>query len=181
MILGEGWPDIGKPQASVEALLPCLLPFPFPKEYTRLPSWSRHQDQTWQVPAVQCSSYLGFAKAALWEDNLVRVDLHKNVPQPGDGGAASVLILGLHVEVGQLGAWPALPGEEVGAGTLEVKEEAIEGVVVWISEHHAGAALHRHALEELDLRLACFERAASHLLAEDLIVEVQAAALGAAV
>lgn len=127
------------------------------------------------------SSYLGFPKAALWEDNLVRVDLHKNVPQPGDGGAASVLILGLHVEVGQLGAWPALPGEEVGAGTLEVKEEAIEGVVVWISEHHAGAALHRHALEELDLRLACFERAASHLLAEDLIVEVQAAALGAAV
>uniref|UniRef100_A0A803Y6D8 Uncharacterized protein n=1 Tax=Meleagris gallopavo TaxID=9103 RepID=A0A803Y6D8_MELGA len=67
---------------------------------------------------------------ALREDNLMRVDLHKNVPQPGDGGAASVLILGLHVEVGQLGAWPALPGEEVGAGTLEVKEEAIEGVVV---------------------------------------------------
>uniref|UniRef100_A0A669Q500 Uncharacterized protein n=1 Tax=Phasianus colchicus TaxID=9054 RepID=A0A669Q500_PHACC len=113
-------------------------------------------------------SYLGFPKAALWEDNLMRVDLHKNVPQPGDGGAASVLILGLHVEVGQLGAWPALPGEEVGAGTLEVKEEAIEGVVVRISEHHAGAALHRHALEELDLRLACFERAATAALGRTL-------------
>uniref|UniRef100_A0A8C3EPW3 Uncharacterized protein n=1 Tax=Corvus moneduloides TaxID=1196302 RepID=A0A8C3EPW3_CORMO len=86
-------------------------------------------------------------------NNLVRVDLHKNIPQPGDGGAASVLILGLHVEVGQLGAWPALPGEEVGAGTLEVKEEAVEGVVMWISEHHAGAALHRHALEEFGLLL----------------------------
>uniref|UniRef100_A0A8D2PKD6 Uncharacterized protein n=1 Tax=Zosterops lateralis melanops TaxID=1220523 RepID=A0A8D2PKD6_ZOSLA len=82
-------------------------------------------------------SYLCLPKAALGENNLVRVDLHKNIPQPGDGGAASVLILGLHVEVGQLGAWPALPGEEVGAGTLEVKEEAVEGVVMWISEHHA--------------------------------------------
>uniref|UniRef100_A0A8C0F109 Uncharacterized protein n=1 Tax=Bubo bubo TaxID=30461 RepID=A0A8C0F109_BUBBB len=99
----------------------------------------------------------------------------------GDGGAASVLVLGLHVEVGQLGAWPALPGEEVGAGTLEVKEEAVEGVVMWISEHHAGAALHRHALEELGLQLACFKGATSHLLAEDLVVEVQAAALGGAV
>uniref|UniRef100_A0A8C8ABY4 Uncharacterized protein n=1 Tax=Otus sunia TaxID=257818 RepID=A0A8C8ABY4_9STRI len=80
----------------------------------------------------------------------------------GDGGAASVLVLGLHVEVGQLGAWPALPGEEVGAGTLEVKEEAVEGVVMWISEHHAGAALHRHALEELGLQLACFKGATSY-------------------
>uniref|UniRef100_A0A8C0ZAW4 Uncharacterized protein n=1 Tax=Cyanistes caeruleus TaxID=156563 RepID=A0A8C0ZAW4_CYACU len=114
-------------------------------------------------------------------NNLVRVDLHKNIPQPGDGGAASVLILGLHVEVGQLGAWPALPGEEVGAGTLEVKEEAVEGVVMWISEHHAGAALHRHALEEFGLRLTRLEGATSHVLAEDLIVEVQAAALGGAV
>jgi len=111
----------------------------------------------------------------------VRVDLHKNIPQPGDGGAASVLVLGLHVEVGQMGTWPALSGEEVGAGTLEVKEEAVEGVVMWISEHHAGAALHRDALEELGLRLARFKGAASHLLAEDLVVEVQAAALSGAV
>uniref|UniRef100_A0A8C4XNK1 Uncharacterized protein n=1 Tax=Falco tinnunculus TaxID=100819 RepID=A0A8C4XNK1_FALTI len=74
-----------------------------------------------------------------------------------DGGAASVFILGLHVEVGQLGVWPALPGKEVGAGTLEVKEEAIEGVVMWISKHHAGAAFHRHALEELGLQLARFK------------------------
>uniref|UniRef100_A0A8C4KHU8 Uncharacterized protein n=1 Tax=Dromaius novaehollandiae TaxID=8790 RepID=A0A8C4KHU8_DRONO len=100
---------------------------------------------------------------------------------PGDGGAASVLVLGLHVEVGQLGPWPALPGEEVGAGTLEVKEEAVERVVVGISKHHAGAALHGHALEELDLRLTRFKGATSHLLAEDLVVEVQAAALGGAV
>lgn len=62
-----------------------------------------------------------------------------------------------------------------------MKEEAVEGVVMWISEHHAGAALHRHALEELVLRFAHFKGATSHLLAEDFIVEVQAAALGGAV
>lgn len=62
-----------------------------------------------------------------------------------------------------------------------MEEKAVESVVVRVSKHHASAALHGHTLVELVLRLADFIGAARHLLTEDLIVKVQAAAFGGAI
>lgn len=122
-----------------------------------------------------------FSKAAFGNDNLVGVNLNRDVLQPGNCRSASVFILGFHAKERQVGSRPALPSQEVGARPLEVEEEAIKSVVVRVSKHHTSAALHRHTHVELLPGLADFVGAAGHLLAEDLVVEVQAATLGGAV
>lgn len=62
-----------------------------------------------------------------------------------------------------------------------MEEEAIEGVVVWLPEHHTGAGLHRAAVEEPALGFTHFIGAAGGFLTVDLIVKIQTAALDGAV
>ena len=62
-----------------------------------------------------------------------------------------------------------------------MEEEASEGVVVWLPEHHTCAGLHRAAVEEPAFGLAHLVGAAGGILAVDLIVEIQTAALDGAV
>lgn len=88
-----------------------------------------------------------------------------------------MFILGLHTEEGEAGSLQTLSGQQVGTGALEVEEEAIESVVVWLAEHHTRAGLHRAAIEEFAFGLTHFIGAAGSLLAVDLVVEIQAAAL----
>lgn len=88
-----------------------------------------------------------------------------------------MLILGLHAKEGEAGSLQTLSGQQVGAGALEVEEEAIESVVVRLPEHHACAGLHGAAVEELAFGFAHFVGAAGGLLTVDLIVEIQAATL----
>ena len=100
------------------------------------------------------------------------VHLHSDVPQPGYGGHAAVLVLCLHAEEGQAGHLPAWPRKQIGAGALEVVEEAVKGMVVWVTENHAGAGARGLAVEGTLLLLACLQLAAWRLLAEHLIVQV---------
>ena len=60
---------------------------------------------------------------------------------------------------------------------MEVEEEAIKGVVVWLPKHHTGTGLHWAAVEEPALGLAQLIGATGGLLTVDLIVEIQTAAL----
>jgi hypothetical protein len=92
-----------------------------------------------------------------------------------------VLILGLHAEEGEAGSLQTLSGQQVGTRALEVEEEAIESVVVRLSKHHTRAGLHRAAVEESAFGLTHLIGAAGSLLAVDLIVEIQTAALDGAV
>lgn len=75
----------------------------------------------------------------------------------------------------------ALASQQVGTGALEVEEEAIEGVIVWLPEHHTRAGLHGAAGKEAAPWFAQLIGAAGRLLAVDFVVEVQAAALNGAV
>lgn len=92
-----------------------------------------------------------------------------------------MLVLGLHAEEGEAGSLQTLSGQQVGTGALEVEEEAIKRVVVRLSKHHARAGLHRATVEEFAFGLAHLIGAAEGLLAVDLIVEIQTAALDGAV
>lgn len=92
-----------------------------------------------------------------------------------------MLILGLHTEEGEAGSLQTLSGQQVGTGALEVEEEAIEGVVVGLPKHHARAGLHRAAGEEFAFGFAHLVGATRGLLAVDLVVEIQTAALDGAV
>lgn len=92
-----------------------------------------------------------------------------------------MLIFGLHTKEGEAGSLQALSGQQVGTGALEVEEEAIKSVVVRLPKHHARAGLHRTAVKELALGFAHLVGATRGLLAVDLIVEIQAAALDGAV
>lgn len=64
---------------------------------------------------------------------------------------------------------------------MEVKEEAIESVIVWFPKHHACTGLHGGAVEEFAFGFTHFVGATRGLLAVDLIVEIQTAALDGAV
>lgn len=92
-----------------------------------------------------------------------------------------MFILCLHTEERKGGSLQTLPGQEVGTGALEVEEEAIKGVVVWFPKHHACAGLHWAAVEEFAFGFAHLIGATGGLLAVDLIVEVQTAALDGAI
>lgn len=92
-----------------------------------------------------------------------------------------MFILGLHAEEGEAGSLQALPCQQVGTGPLEVEEEPIECVVVRLPKHHACTGLHRAAVEEFAFGLAQLVGAAGGLLAVDLVVEIQTAALDGAV
>lgn len=74
-----------------------------------------------------------------------------------------------------------LSGQQVGTGALEVEEEAIKRVIVWLPKYHARAGLHRAAVEEFASGFAHLVGAAGDLLAVDLVVEIQTAALNGAV
>lgn len=109
------------------------------------------------------------------------VNLNRDILQPGDGRSSSVFVLGFHTKERQVGSWPALPSKKIGARSLEVEEESVKSVVMRVSEHHARAALHRHTHVEFLSWLTDFVRTAGHLLAEDLVVEIQTTALGGAI
>lgn len=64
---------------------------------------------------------------------------------------------------------------------MEVEEEAIKRVVVRLPEHHTRAGLHWAAVEEFAFGFAHLVGAAGGILAVDLIVEIQTAALDGAV
>lgn len=132
-------------------------------------------------PAPVVLPHLDFPVAPFGDEDLVAVHLHGELPQRGDGLAGPALILGLHAEEGEVGRPHAVPGQQVGTGALEMEDEAVEGAVVRLPEHHAGAGLHGAAGGELAFGLAHLVGAASGLLAVDLIVEVQAAAFDGAV
>lgn len=87
-------------------------------------------------------SHHNLPKAALGNDDFVRIDLNGDVLQPGDRRTTTILILSFHAKEGQAGSWPTLPGKQVGAGPLEMEKEAIKGMVVRVSKDHTGAALH---------------------------------------
>lgn len=83
-----------------------------------------------------------------------------------------MFVFGLHAEEGEAGSLQTLSGQQVGTGALEVEEEAIKSVVVWLSKHHTRAGLHGAAVEEFAFGFAHFVGAAGGLLAVDLIVEI---------
>lgn len=92
-----------------------------------------------------------------------------------------MFILGLHTEEREAGSLQTLSGQQVGTGALEVEEEAVKSVVVWLPKHHARAGLHSAAVEEFAFGFAHLVGATGSLLAVDLIVEIQTAALDGAV
>lgn len=134
------------------------------------------QFQTIRKPYLNCS------KAAFWQIYPMAVNVYSDISKPGHCGRAPILILGLHTKVGQPRGLPARPGQQVGAGPLEVVEEAVKCVVVGVSEHHAGAgACGLTVVGALQL-FAGLQLSAWSLLAEDLVIHIQTAApLGALV
>lgn len=62
-----------------------------------------------------------------------------------------------------------------------MEEEAVKSVVVWLPKHHARAGFHSAAVEEFAFGFAHLIGATRSLLAVDLIVEIQTAALDGAV
>lgn len=64
---------------------------------------------------------------------------------------------------------------------MKVEEEAIKRVVVRLPEHHTRAGLHRAAVEESAFGFTQLIGAAGGILAVDLVVEIQTAALDGAV
>lgn len=88
-----------------------------------------------------------------------------------------MFILGLHTEEGEAGSLQTLPGQQVGTRALEVEEEAIESVIVWLPKHHTSTGLHGAAIEEFAFGFTHFIGTTRGLLAVDLIVEIQTAAL----
>ena len=100
------------------------------------------------------------------------VHLHCHISEPRDRGHATVFILGLHAEVRQPYHLPAWPRQQVGTGSLEVIEEAIEGVVVWVTEDHAGAGADGLAVEGPLLLLTGLQLAAGCLLTLNFVVHV---------
>uniref|UniRef100_A0A8C3V1X0 Uncharacterized protein n=1 Tax=Catharus ustulatus TaxID=91951 RepID=A0A8C3V1X0_CATUS len=113
------------------------------------------------------------------DDNVVIKDFHHDLLHPQGQGGVPVLVLGRDSECGErVRALHPGPGDG-GAqhqltAALEVEGVAIEGQVVPVARDDAGGV-------EFSLRLTRLEGATGHVLAEDLIVEVQAAALGGAV
>lgn len=103
------------------------------------------------------------------------VDLHGYISQPGDGRNATVLVFGLHAEEGQPRRFPARPSQQVGTGPLKVVEQTVEGVVVRVAEHYAGTGACGLAEEGSLLLLAGLQLATLSVLAEHLVVHVQAA------
>ena len=83
-----------------------------------------------------------------------------------------MFVFGLHAEEGEAGSLQTLSGQQVGTGALEVEEEAIKSVVVWLPKHHTRAGLHGAAVEEFAFGFAHFVGATGGLLAVDLIVEI---------
>ena len=122
-------------------------------------------------------SHLDFSVASFWNENLVAIHLHRELLHPGDSWPTPVFILGLHTEEGEAGSLQTLPGQQVGTRALEVEEEAIESVIVWLSKHYACTGLHGAAVEEFAFGIAYFEGTTRSFLAIDLIVEIQTAAL----
>lgn len=104
------------------------------------------------------------------------VHLHCDVSKPGNGGSSTVLVFGLHTKEGQSHHFPAGPSQQVGAGALEVIEEAVEGVVMRIPEYHAGAGTCGLAVKGSFHLLAGFKLATRSLLTLHHVIDVEAAA-----
>lgn len=108
------------------------------------------------------------------------VHLHCDISEPRDGGHPAVLVLSLHAEEGQPRQLPAGASQEVGAGSLEVIEEPIKGVVMGVSEHHTSAGSGGLAVKGSFLLLTGLQRPTWSLLALQLVFKVEAAtSLGA--
>lgn len=120
--------------------------------------------------------HLDCSKTSFRYHDSVAVHLHCDVSEPRHRRHAAVLIFGLHAKEGQPRNLPAGPSQQVGAGSLEVIEEAVEGVVMWVPEYHTGAGASGLAVESPVLLLAGFQLPAWSLLALDLIVNVETAA-----
>lgn len=82
------------------------------------------------------------------------IHLHRDVSQPGDSSNPAVLVLSLHAEEGQPGHLPTGPSQQVGAGALEVIEEAVEGVVMGVPKDHTSAGASGLAIKGPFLLLA---------------------------
>lgn len=104
------------------------------------------------------------------------VHLHRDISKPRDIGHAAVLIFCLHAEEWQPCDLPAGSGQQVGAGSLEVIEEAVEGVVMWVAKHHASAGSCGLAIKGSFLLLTGLQLPTWSLLTLNLIVNVEAAA-----
>lgn len=104
------------------------------------------------------------------------VHLHCDISKPGNRGDPTVLIFGLYAEKRQPCHLPAGPRQQVGAGSLEVIEEAIEGVVMRVAKYHTSAGAGRLAVKSPFLLLAGLQLPTRSLLALHLIVNVKAAA-----
>lgn len=110
------------------------------------------------------------------------VHLHRDISEPRDGGHPTILVLSLHTEEGQPRQLPAGASQEIGAGSLEVIEEPIKGVVVGVSEHHTSAGSGGLAVKGSFLLLTGLRLPTWSLLALHLVFNVEAAApLGALV
>lgn len=104
------------------------------------------------------------------------IHLHCDISKPRNRGDPTVLIFGLNAEEGQPHHLPAGPSQQIGAGSLEVIEEAIEGVVMRVPKYHTSAAAGRLTVKGPFLLLAGLQLPARSLLALHLVVNVKAAA-----
>lgn len=133
---------------------------------------------SWPFPILKGStdSHLDCPKAAFGQHDSVTIHLHRDISKPRNRGDSTVLIFGLHAEEGQPRNLPAGPSQQVGAGSLEVIEEAVEGVVMRVAKYHTSAGPGWLAVKGPLLLLAGLQLPARSLLALHLIVNVKAAA-----
>uniref|UniRef100_A0A8C0GE91 Uncharacterized protein n=1 Tax=Chelonoidis abingdonii TaxID=106734 RepID=A0A8C0GE91_CHEAB len=95
-----------------------------------------------------------FADLFLVDGDIVPIDIDVGQAHVGDSLVAPpVVVLLIDGEGHQGGVGPAVLGQGVGAGTLEVKVQPIEGVIVWVSPSPAGLLVVRdtHCTTILDL------------------------------
>lgn len=127
------------------------------------------------LSSVSIDSHLDCSKTSFWQRNSVTIHLHCDVSKPGNRGSSTVLVFGLHTEEGQPCYLPAGPSQQVGAGPLEVIEEAIEGVIVGVSEYHTSAGASGLAVKGSFQLLTGFKLPTRSLLTLHLIIDVEAA------
>lgn len=141
-------------------------------------SWKYERSHKTVIPNINGSTeyHLDCSKTSFRYHDSVAIHLHRDVSEPRHRSHAAVLIFGLHAKEGQPRNLPAGPGQQVGAGSLEVIEKAIEGVVMWVPEYHTGAGTSGLAVKSPFLLLAGFQLPARSLLALHPIVNVETAA-----
>ncbi len=104
------------------------------------------------------------------------IHFHCDVSKPGNRGDTTVFIFGLHAKERQPGNLPTGPSQQVGAGSLEVVEEAVEGVVMRVTKDNTSAGAGWLAVKGSFLLLAGLQLPTRSLLTLHVIVNVKAAA-----